>query len=515
MLSSFSRAAFCLLVAGCQLFPVDDSDTDKTPMFVRVENSGLPETGSSWGGTFADLDGDGKLDILVSRHSDELQAFLNLGGLRFRRIDESWTVPEGLKDHHAIAAYDYDNDGDSDLYLTVGAGRGRRAGLNQFWVCEQEGVYTDMAKQAPALQDGRGRGRGVVWVDLDGDATPELFVGNFRKSAAIMGKVENGWRLQPERMRIGHAPDGQAMPLPDWWVMAPGDLDLDGKADLVAPKPGKSVFLNSGEGSFVDVSDSVGFALAHYATVGAPLGDIDGDGDLDIVTAYRLKPWLTLWTNKLTGNTLHFEPTELADDLSLDGMLHACSLADFDNDGILDLYLSLSVDVDTNSPNLMARGVGDGTFEVRTAQWGAEADFGVVPHSAWPMDLDFDGDLDLVCFQAVAPNKQAAATVVLFENRTSRKGITLRLQNSEGLAEGLGAVVRLKSGERWLRREVRFVGDPYSSMVAPVHFGGLPPKGKIEIRVEWTNGETQELRLPRSGASYLIRQGEQNARRLK
>ena len=515
MLSSLSRAAFCLLVAGCQISPGDDSHGDKSPMFVRVENSGLPDTGSSWGGTFADLDGDGTLDILISRHSDELQAFLNLGGLRFKRIDESWTVPEGLKDHHAIAAYDYDNDGDSDLYLTVGAGKGRRPGLNQFWICEKEGVYTDLAKKEPALQDGRGRGRGITWMDLDGDAIPELLVGNFRKPAAIMAKVENRWRLQPERIRFAPASDGQTTPLPDWWVMALGDLDLDGNADLVAPKSDKSVFLNDGQGSLLDVSDSVGFEPAHYATVGAPLGDMDGDGDLDIVTAYRSKPWLTLWTNELTDSALYFEPTELADDLSLDGMLHACSLADFDNDGILDLYLSLSEDVKTNSPNLMARGIGDGTFENKTAQWGAEADFGVVPHSAWPMDLDFDGDLDLVCFQSVAPSRDSHATVVLYENRTSGKGVTLRLQNPEGPAEGLGAVVRLKSGDRWQRREVRFVGDPYSSMVAPVHFGGLPSKGKIEIRVAWTDGESQELTLPKSGASYLIRQGGKKARRLK
>ena len=163
----------------------------------------------------------------------------------------------------------------------------------------------------------------------------------------------------------------------------------------------------------------------------------------------------------------------------------------------------------------MARGIGDGTFENRTAQWGAEADFGVVPHSAWPMDLDFDGDLDLVCFQSVAPSRDSHATVVLYENRTSGKGVTLRLQNPEGPAEGLGAVVKLISGDHWQRREVRFVGDPYSSMVAPVHFGGLPSKGKIEIRVEWTNGESQELTLPKSGASYLIRQGQKKARRLK
>lgn len=495
------------VLAGCSLFgggPADDPYGPDNPLFVRVEESGLPTTGQTWGGTFADLDHDGLIDLVYSPHANEIRAYRNLGGLKFERIDESWTVPEGLRDPHGVCAYDFDGDSDTDFYVSVGAERGRGKGSNQFWVCEGPGLYRDLAAEQTVLQDRNGRGRGLGWIALGPDAETMLIVGNYQGAAALFGRGEQGW--EDWKSRVHPAPD-QTRPH-GWWMMSSGDLDLDGHTDLVAARQTNLLYRNDGQGNLVDVSRSVGIALSGTSFSGVPLGDLDGDGDLDLLVALRGRPWLTGWMNELGEDGWSFRKTHPGEELDIEHLVFGSYLADLDSDGRLDLYLLRGRGRGKDAPNLVARGRGDGTFDDRSAFWGGVDSTTSLPHSAWPVDLDADGDLDLMCFQRTTEATADGPPFILYENRAPATGISLRFTSTAGPPEGLGAVVEVLDGKTWRRREVRFRGDPFSSMVAPVHFGGLDPDEEPLVRVRWRSGPAERFRLPAVGAAYVLTQGE-------
>jgi hypothetical protein len=483
--------------------PADDPYSPDDPLLVRIQDCGLPEEGNTWGGTFADLDGDGLLDLVYSPHGPELRAWRNLGGLRFERVDESWERPLDLKDAHAISAYDFDRDGDTDFYVSVGAKRGRGEGWNQLWVCEAPGVYTNLAAEETVLRDASGRGRGVTWLNLDQDEPVELLVGNYQGPSALFGSGEAGWEDWTSRIH----PEPKNTRFPGWGMMSTGDLDLDGRTDVVTARLDQLVYWNDSQGNLVDVSDSLGITLPTHAFAALPLGDIDADGDLDLVTAFRGKPWVLAWTNELTDAAWKFTASSIGESLLIEHSLVGASLADLDNDGALDLYVLRQRGRGLDAPNLVARGRGDGTFQDRSLSWGGTDSTASLPHGVRAIDLDADGDLDLVCFQRVTADTGTGPPIVVYENRSRRDGVTLQLVSREGPAEGLGAVVELLEADAVRRQEVRFQGDPFSTMVAPIHFGGLDAGRELRIRVRWRRGVAEEFVLPASGAAYVIEQG--------
>lgn len=141
-----------------------------------------------------------------------------------------------------------------------------------------------------------------------------------------------------------------------------------------------------------DCSDSfTAYALAHTTNVpggdevrmfeanggGVALGDLDNDGDLDIVLANHEGPNSLLWNE----GDLQFRREAFAQ-----GEARAVTLVDLDADGLLDIVVSRRV----SAPNYW-RNVGDGTFENQLLPGVTKPLYAI----NWA-DLDLDGDLDLV-----------------------------------------------------------------------------------------------------------------------
>ncbi|MEO1086834.1 MAG: CRTAC1 family protein, partial [Acidobacteriota bacterium] len=278
---------------------------------------------------FFDADGDGDLDLFSLRYlryepalacSDQAgrkdycgpgafapahdRLWLNDGGGRFEDATEEAGLTAPGKGLGAVAA-DFDRDGRLDLYV---ANDGEP---NRLWLQTEAGRFVDRAVDRGAAVNSLGQaeaGMGVALGDVDGDGLFDLFLTHLRAETHTLYRAdaELGFLDVTTASRLA----GPSLPLTGFGA-AFGDFDLDGDLDLAAAhggvtrgsRPGNSelgslardygqptLFFEQRRGRFhpvdVDVEPDVGRALAR--------GDLDGDGDLDLVGSHSGGP-LRLW----------------------------------------------------------------------------------------------------------------------------------------------------------------------------------------------------------------------------
>lgn len=463
--------------------------------FRLVAGSGLPASGKTFGGTWADVDGDGRWDLVLSRHADDLVEFyLGRGDLRFDG-PAAVALPPGLLDHHATAACDLDADGDWDLVLTVGADRGQGRSCNQVWRNDGDLALLAVARCEDLLADAAGRGRGALWLRLDASPLPQLLLLNYQSPPRLFGPDAAGvWHDLRERLDAG--PDA-------WWSVAVvEDFDGDGAADLFVAGSERRLLHNRG-GRLVAVDAGL-LAVAGPEVSAAAAGDADGDGDPDLLLGLRGGALLLLLNESEPGR-IRFGGRRGYPDLPPVAEPVSVLMADLDNDGWLDLAVAQRRADRALCAPLLARGTGDGRFIALAA---ADAGLAAARSRAmglWAIDLDGDGDLDLVETNGEEPCLRDA--VLVYENLALTPGATVELVASPGAApHGLGALVGLRDARGVRRQKVRCVANPWNASTLPVHFGlgGLAHPGVLEIA--WPDGSHQTLPLPSAGGALRVRQ---------
>ncbi len=203
------------------------------------------DPGPGLGVAAADLDGDGWQDLYVANDGTHNRLWLNRGGERF--VDDALFVGvavNGLGVAEAsmgVAIGDFDEDDDEDIFLTHLAGE-----TNTLYLNDGSGGFSDAtARHGLAAPSRAYTGWGTAWVDLDGDAWLDLIVFN--------GAVRV---IEQQSQR------GDAYPFTET----------------------NQAFLNSAGKRFEDVSKRLGPALlVRESSRGAAFGDVDNDGDTDML----------------------------------------------------------------------------------------------------------------------------------------------------------------------------------------------------------------------------------------
>jgi hypothetical protein len=203
------------------------------------------KAGRGMGVVAADFDGDGLSDVFVANDGMENFLWRNRGSLTFEEV----ALPAGaavnadgkVQANMGIAAGDFDGDGDLDLFVTHLTGEG-----STLWVNLGHGMFEDRTVQAglaaPSLPF---TGFGTAWIDYDNDGRLDLL--------AVNGAV----RLVEEQARRG---------------------------DPFPYAETHQMFRNLGNGKFADVSREMGEPFRRPEVGrGAAFGDIDNDGDTDVL----------------------------------------------------------------------------------------------------------------------------------------------------------------------------------------------------------------------------------------
>jgi hypothetical protein len=212
------------------------------------QSSGIARApGNGLGLAIADFDDDGKLDIFVANDKTPNLLWHNLGRLEFEEVGLAWGVAFNesglLRAGMGVAAGDYDGDGRADLLVTnfyeEGSTLYRNAAPGRFEVA---------TARANLLVPSRSKlGFGTGFFDADADGRLDLFVAN------------------------GHINDVRPIGIPH--AMEP------------------QLFWNMAQGRFCDVSTGAGASFAQLLLGrGAAFGDIDCDGDTDIIVTHLGRP---------------------------------------------------------------------------------------------------------------------------------------------------------------------------------------------------------------------------------
>jgi len=314
----------------------------------QSEVSGLGDPAWSTGAAWLDFNGDGVLDLFVVNHIDFDRDAVNERGKSLYLGQNVYYGPTGLPaqaDHlylgqgdgtfeladvgpelgsnphygFGVIVFDEDQDGDLDLYVA------NDTTPNQLWRNDGGKGMSDQAARlgcALSMEGGPQAGMGVALGDADGDLQPELFITNFSNDYfTLYRRGEDGfWRDRTTRSRL-HAPTWKSL----GWACGFGDLDSDGDQDLWAfnghvypqmdavpngPRYAQvaQVFENDGSGRFSVPEHGGGPGMGTPRSGrGGAVGDLDHDGDLDMVMGVLDGSPVVLENTGRGGNSLMVE----------------------------------------------------------------------------------------------------------------------------------------------------------------------------------------------------------------
>ncbi len=416
-----------------------------------------------------------------------------------------------------VASGDYDDDGRPDLYVT-------NLEHNVLLHNQGDGTFRDVTA-ASGTDDDRWSVP-AVFFDYDGDGWLDLFVGNYvdfrfsddktcfrvtgaRDYCGPLAYREVADRLFHNRGDGTFATVTREAGLTAAFGSALGavsaDFDGDGRPDLYVANDGRpnQLWINQGDGTFVDQGllsgaavNAEGFA---EASMGVEADDLDDDGDQDLFMAHLLGETNTTYLNE--GDAMFGDrsvATGLGPASKWATAFGAVSI-DYDNDGLLDLatfngevriieeQARKKVPFPLRMPNQLFHNLGGGRFEEVSKQAGASFQELEVSRGAAAVDVDNDGDLDILLLNNNGPAR-------LLRNNVGQRHhwLGLRMVGGAGPRDMLGTVVTLeRPGAPSLVRRAHTDGSFASSRDPRVLFGLGAATAVGRVLARWPDGRVE------------------------
>lgn len=452
------------LLAGAASY--EDGEADKPSGYRYVPKNGelqavLPGDASSVGPiAMADVDGDGDLDVFAGGQTIPGQYPAPASSRLFRQSDGSLSLD--VENNRALSNAgvvngavwsDLDGDGFPELVLACEWGPLR--------ILRNTGGRLADATAAWGLATFTGLWQSVTAGDFDGDGQMDLIAGNWGLNSC--------WRATPEH------------PLTVYF----GDLADRNTVDILEtefdPQRGQLVPRHLRD----SLAAAVPWIAERFPTHAAWSRTTVAEVLRDHRSKMRETRVTTLATTVFLNRKGRFEAHPLPVEAQFSPTF-GVSVADFDGDGREDIFLAQNFfafrleDARLDSSrSLLLRGDGKGEFAPVPGQAS-----GLLIHGeqrgAAVADFDHDGRVDLVVTQNGAATR-------LFRNNDARPGLRVRLAGPPGNADGIGAVLRMRS-ERGLgpAREIH-AGSGYWSQDGACAVMTLPDR-PVELQISWPGG---------------------------
>ncbi|WP_158278663.1 VCBS repeat-containing protein [Rhodohalobacter mucosus] len=522
-----------------------------------------------------DIDNDGLPDLFFVSNAGDHKLYRNLGEFRFEDVTEisgilgeegSWTT--------GVTMADVNGDGYLDIYLSRVTYL-TKSGANQLWINNGDGTFTDLASDYGL--DFEGYSTQAAFFDYNGNGRLDLFLLNhsfhnentYGRADQLRARPDpkagdrlfrnDGNRFTDVTEQAGIISSALGYGL----GLAVTDINLDGHPDIYVGNDFHEddyFYINNGDETFTELLYSM-VGHTSNSSMGNDIGDINNDGLPDIISLDMMPmdhetflrsggPDIMIvkeakrnfgFGEKNNRNTLQvnrgfspdtglpvFSETAFSSGIARTDWSWASLFADFDNDGLQDLFVTNGMPgrpndldyvaalqslrseysgqeldrrlfsliesmPDVRVPNKMFYNRGDFTFADSTESWGfSRPGFS---SGAVHADLDGDGLLDLA-----VSNINEPASIFQNSNGTaaseSRNYLKIKLNGSGNNRTGIGSKVFLYSGDKIFYREQFPVRGFQSSVDHTLHFG-LGSRSDIDsLLVVWPEGSYQVLQEP-------------------
>jgi enediyne biosynthesis protein E4 len=459
--------------------------------------SGIAGIGAGMGCALGDLDNDGDLDLYVTAYGAD-HLFRNDGGGRFTDVTAAAGLGMETTWSTSAATLDFDGDGWLDLYVAhyVDYDPGRpcrdRAGQPEYcgpasfrgvpdalYRNRGDGTFADVTAAA-GIDRVAGKGLGVVVSDFDGDGRTDVYVANDGEANQLW--LNRGGRFEERAVVMGAAVNLLGRTEASMGV-AMGDVDGDGDLDLFMThlvEETNTLYLDQG-GGFEDRTFDAGLGAPSLAYTGFGTGffDADQDGDLDVLVVNgKVRRDVAAALPAAEGG----EPDRSA---TARGASPAAELAPY------------------AEPNQLFANDGSGRFREVGAACGTLCSRREISRGLTFGDVDGDGDLDLVVTNNHGPAR-------LFRNDVPAKGHWLAMRAIDGRLkrDAVGALVSVEAGGRRLVRPVSHAYSYLSSTDATLYFGLGAAAAVDRITVRWPGGAVEEFAGGPADRRLVVERGQ-------
>lgn len=531
-----------------------------------------------------DVNVDGLPDLFFSGNMVPSRLYLNQGNFSFADITQSAGINAGNW-ATGTAVADINADGFPDLYVCSAGNVSEASRANLLYVNNGNNTFTEKAS-AFGLAD-TGFSTMAVFLDYDLDSDLDLYVVTYANDTwdtnVIYPKVVDGSGKATDRLYRNNGNNTFTNVSKEAGILIEGyglgasvcDLNEDGWPDIYVSNDyidDDFIYINNQDGTFTESAAKLLNHISHFA-MGNDIADINNDAYPDImvvdmqpednerqklfsVTKNYDKFVMTLQRGYLPAymrNTLQLNNGNgsFSEIGQLAGIHHtdwswAPLLADFDNDGYKDLFITNGYPKDimnrdflvynkyassihavnitasleeqhrfklkaitelegTKTRNYLFKNNGDLSFTNVSSGWGIkESSFS---NGAAYTDLDVDGDLDLVVNNINDP-------AFIYENLAERTGnhyLRLELRGDSLNPYAIGSTVKLYSGKNGVQYLQNYPYRGFQSSVESIlHFGLGTDPACDSVVIDWPDGKSTVLKNPK--ADQLIKVSHRNAK---
>ena len=551
------QAVLCGTMLSLSFFDLRLIGSDQVPYFEDVTQASgivfvhingerdvknyIPET-KGGGVGFFDYNNDGWLDLLMVQGSTverfrkgdnpQSELFRNRGDGTFENVTSRARLTHpgwGM----GVTFGDYDNDGFVDIYIT-------NLGPNRLYRNRGDGIFSDVTEEA-GVGDTRWS-TSAAFGDYDADGFLDLYVANYINidfenlpprqcqhqgtvvlcgpiglpgAADILYRNNGDGTFSEASEKTGAVYSRSAYGLGAVWA----DLDNDQDLDLFVGNDATPnlLFLNRGDGTFEEMGLLSGLAVnaegREQASMGIDLADYDNDGSLDAYLTHFADDYSTLYHNE--GGALFLDVTGRARVMRAEiGLVSwGTRLIDFNHDGWKDIF-----HVNGHVYPYLLRATSGETFQQPETFYlnNRDGTFRDVSREAGPAIRiprasrgtafgDYDNDGDMD--MAIA-NINASPTLLRTNRRDDNHWVMFRTVGRQSNRDGLGARISVITGKLEQIWEVKRAGSIYSASDPRAHFG-LGTASKIDlVKVRWPSGKTQGFKDVPADRHYKIDESE-------
>ncbi|MBO3100128.1 VCBS repeat-containing protein [Gelidibacter pelagius] len=523
-----------------------------------------------------DINNDGLPDLYFVSNMGENKLYLNKGNMEFEDITATANVSSKSSWNTGVTMVDINNDGFLDIYLCSVSGLLDFEGHNELFINNGDGTFTEMSKEYGL--DFKGYSTQAYFFDYDKDGDLDVYIVNH----AVHTTLSHG----PSHVR------NQRVPLVGDVLLNNDNgkfVDVSAKANIYGGINGYGLsatiadfnndgwddiyvcndfheddyyYINNQDGTFSDQIKNAFSTISRFS-MGSDAADINGNGYQDLITLDMLpkderiiketegddamfnmqermrelgyKDQYARNMLQINNNGAYFTETALYNNIADTDWSWGPLIADFNNDGHQDLFVSNGIlrrpnSLDFrkyvanafrgrspesalnwlyNSINEMPSGrvtneIFEGNsnkFENRTGEW--IENMPSLSNGAIYIDLDNDGDLDLVI-----NNLNGYANVYENTTNSAKNYLSVQLDYKDQNKEGIGAKVIVFSGGKSQLKQLFKSRGFLSATDSTLHFG-LGDDNKIDsLQVIWPNQKFQILKDPKINQRIIVSYAE-------